>query len=244
VLYVALEGARAGLRARIGALARGLGIDPDSGELDRLAIAYRPRPFNLADLETIKQLAAEAGESRFIVIDVLRQAAKIKENVAEEFMAVRVALEPFLADGRSIALNHHFGKWNDTQSARTPGERMAGSGAMYGALDVGYFITKSESGARRLRVEIDARDFAAPDPLGVVIVGTGSGEHGGFTYRDTATVVLDETAAEGRDLVAELEQLSPTTSGARRRNSPARRTASPPTRTRSARLSKGHPTGS
>jgi hypothetical protein len=84
---------------------------------------------------------------------------------------------------------------------------MAGSGAMYGGLDVGYFITKSESGARRLRVDIDAHDFAAPDPLGVVIVGTGSGEDGGFTYRDTATVILDETATEGRDLVAELEAL-------------------------------------
>ena len=66
---------------------------------------------------------------------------------------------------------------------------MAGTGAMYGALDVGFLITRSESGARRMRVEVEARDFAAPDALGVVIDGTGSGEHGGFTYTDTATLV-------------------------------------------------------
>lgn len=207
VLYVALEGARAGLRARIGALARGLGIDPDSDELDRLTIAYRPRPFDLIDLETAKQLEAEAGDARLVVIDVLRQAARIKENDSADFGLVRDAIEPLLAEGRTVPILHHFGKWNDTQAGRTPGERMAGTGAMFGALDLGFYITKSESGARRLRVDVDARDFATPDPLGVVIAGTGSGEHGGFTYHDTALVVLDETATEGRDLVAELEQL-------------------------------------
>jgi hypothetical protein len=112
-----------------------------------------------------------------------------------------------LAAGRSVALLHHFGKLSETQKERSPGERMAGTGAMYGALDVGFLITRSESGARRLRVEIEARDFAAPDALGIVIGGTGSGAHGGFTYTDTATLALDPTAAAERDLADELETL-------------------------------------
>jgi hypothetical protein len=84
---------------------------------------------------------------------------------------------------------------------------MAGTGAMYGALDVGLLITGSSDGARRLKVEVEARDFAAPEALGVVILGNGSGEHGGFTYADTATLALDASAAEDRDLVLELETL-------------------------------------
>ena len=51
VLYVALEGSRQALRARIGALARGIGLDPDADRaLERLRMLYRPRPFSLADL--------------------------------------------------------------------------------------------------------------------------------------------------------------------------------------------------
>ena len=36
-----------------------------------------------------------------------------------------------------IRLLHHFGKLNDTQKERSPGERIVGTGAMYGALDIG-----------------------------------------------------------------------------------------------------------
>jgi hypothetical protein len=112
-----------------------------------------------------------------------------------------------LAERRSAALLHHFGKLNETQKERSPGERMVGSGAMEGALDVAFYITKSEAGARRLRIEFEARDFATPDMIGVSIVGTGSGEHGGFTYGDTASFVLDPSAAEDRDLAGELDDL-------------------------------------
>jgi hypothetical protein len=209
VLYVALEGSRVGLRARIGALARGLGLDPDGGDLDRLTMLYRPRPFDLADPATGAWLKGEAEgvDAALVVVDVLRAAARFKENVAEDFAAVRDGLEPLLAGGRTVPVLHHFGKLTETQKERSPGERMAGTGAMYGALDVGFLITKSESGARRLRVEIEARDFAAPDALGVVISGTGSGEHGGLTYADTATVEIDPAAAEDRDLAGEIEAL-------------------------------------
>jgi hypothetical protein len=209
VLYVALEGSRTGIRARIGALARGLGIDPDGDGLDRLHILYRPGPFDLVDLSAATWLQEEAARvtAALVIVDVLRAAARFNENTAEDFALVRDAVEPLLAAGRSIVLLHHFGKLTETQKERSPGERMAGTGAMYGALDVGFLITRSESGARRMRVEVEARDFAAPDPLGIVILGTGSGEHGGFTYTDTAIITIDPAAADDRDLPEELEQL-------------------------------------
>jgi hypothetical protein len=208
VLYVALEGSRVGLRARIGALTRGLELDPDGDDLSRLTMLYRPRPFDLADVGTAGWLREEAErlDAALVVVDVLRAAARYEENAAKDFARVRDGLEPLLAADRTVALLHHFGKLTETQKERSPGERMAGTGAMYGALDVGLLITRSESGARRLRVEIEARDFAAPDALGIVIGGTGSGEHGGFIYADAATLQTDETAAEERDLVREVEE--------------------------------------
>lgn len=209
VLYIALEGSRTGLRTRIGALARGLDLDPDSDALDQLHMLYRPRPFDLANAGTGTELQREAERvgAVLVIVDVLRAGARFKENVAEEFAQVRDALAALLDAGRTVGLLHHFGKLSDTQKERSPGERMAGTGAMYGALDVGLLITRSESGARRLRVEVEARDFAAPDALGVVIGGTGTGDHGGFTYTDTATLEIDPSAAEERDLTAELEAL-------------------------------------
>lgn len=207
-LYVALEGSRPAMRARIGCICRGLGVDPDL-DLPYLRMLYRPRPFDLAQLEYATWLEEEvyATGARYVVIDVLRAAARIKETDPGEFLAVRDRLEPLLREGVTVDLLHHFGKVTDTQKERTPGERMSGTGAMYGALDVGFYITRSESGARRLRIELEARDFATPDAIGVVIEGTGSGEHGGFRYADTATFRLDAGAAEERDLVSEIEEL-------------------------------------
>jgi AAA domain len=208
-LYVALEGSRSALRARTGSLARGMGLNPDAGDLSRLAFLYRPRPFDLARPDSAEWLLEQQQElgSQFVVIDVLRAAARFRENVAEDFAVVRDAFEPMLAAGVTIAVLHHFGKLTDTQRDRSPGERMAGTGAMYGALDVGFLITQSTEGARRLRVDIDARDFAAPEALGIVLHGTGTAEHGGFRYDDVATFELDAGAAMERDLVHELEQL-------------------------------------
>ena len=93
VFYVALEGSRVGLRARIGALTRGLGLDPDSDALDRLHMLYRPRPFDLvdgsadSDFATAAALIAAASdvEAALVIIDVLRAAARFKENEQAEF---------------------------------------------------------------------------------------------------------------------------------------------------------------
>lgn len=207
-LYVALEGSRSAIRARIGCICRGLEIDPDL-DLPYLHMLYRPRPFDLAELAQATWLHDEvfAIGARYVVIDVLRQAARIKEQDPADFAKVRDSLEPLIVEGITVDLLHHFGKLNETQEKRTPGERMSGSGAMYGALDVGFYITRSENGARRLRLELEARDFATPEAIGVVLEGNGTGEHGGFRYTDTATFRLDASAADEVDLVFELEEL-------------------------------------
>jgi hypothetical protein len=193
VLYAALEGSATGLRARIGALSRGLELDPDGDDLARLHVLYRPRPFNLADLADATWLADESDQldARLVVVDVLRAAARFQENSAEDFARIRAGLDPLLAAGRTVLLLHHFGKASDTLRERSPGERMAGTGAMYGALDVGYLIAQSSDGATRMRVDVEARDFAAPDALAIQLTGNGSGPHGGFTYTDTVTVRPD-----------------------------------------------------
>jgi hypothetical protein len=189
VLYLALEGNRSALRTRIGSLCRGLSVDPDpaAGALDNLIFSYRPRSLNLADPAWAEALTAEVAENdvELVIVDVLRNAARIKEQDASEFADLRQLLEPTLALS-SVALLHHFIKLSEISKERTPAERMSGSGAMYGALDIGMFITGSEQNGRKLRVEFDGRDIAMPEPISVFLEGLGHGPNEGFTYDDNA----------------------------------------------------------
>jgi hypothetical protein len=209
VLYVALEGHRAALRSRVGAISRGLGLDPDGADLDRLSWSYKPRGINIADAEWARALrrAAEQLGAKLIVVDVLRAAARMKENPSEEFLMLRHNLLPVMHDGCSVALLHHFGKLTEITKERSPGERMSGSGAMYGAMDIGLFITGSENGAKNLRLEIESRDLATPERLGVHLRGEGTGEHGGWTYNDRLTFDCDDDTPDERDLKAPAEEI-------------------------------------
>jgi len=71
VLYVALRGSAAGLRARISAGARVIGLDPDSDDLDGLHIIHKPDPFDLSDTRTVEWLREEAESvgAGLIVVD-------------------------------------------------------------------------------------------------------------------------------------------------------------------------------
>lgn len=210
VLYVALEGHRAAIRSRVGAIAHGLNLNPDpGGDLDNIIWAYKPRDINISDPEWVTALrqAADDHDVALIIVDVLRAAARLKENSNDEFSILRANLEPALADGRSIALLHHFGKLTEITKDRSPGERMSGAGAMYGAMDLGIFITSSENGAKNLRIEIESRDIATPDRLGVHLRGEGTGEHGGWTYHDRLTIDCDDDTPDERDVKAPAEEI-------------------------------------
>jgi RecA-family ATPase len=98
VLYVALEGHRAALRSRVGALTHGLGLNPDTS-LERLQWSYKPRGINIADPEWAAALGRAAGRqigAKLIIVDVLRAAARMKENPTDEFLALRHNLLPIL----------------------------------------------------------------------------------------------------------------------------------------------------
>lgn len=208
VLYVALEGHRAALRTRVGAITHGLGLKPDE-HLERLHWSYKPRGINIADPEWAKALGRAAAliGAKLIIVDVLRAAARMKENPSDEFLMLRHNLLPILHDGCSIALLHHFGKLTEITKERSPGERMSGSGAMYGAMDIGLFITGSENGAKNLRLEIESRDLATPEKLAIHLRGEGHGEHGGYTYDDRATFDCDDDVPDERDLKAPAEEI-------------------------------------
>ena len=210
VVYLALEGHRAAIRGRIGCLARGLGVDPypEHGELANLHIIYKPRGLNLADpawVRTIRDTIQHVG-AKLLIVDVLRAAAVVKENSNDEFRDLLRVLQP-LQETTAIAMLHHFGKLTEISRDRSPGERMAGAGAMYGAFDVGVFITASEDGGRTLRLEFETRDLANPDTVGIHLAGDPNGRNGGFIYTDAATWQIQE-APDGADVKAPAHEIA------------------------------------
>jgi hypothetical protein len=196
VLYVGLEGMRHAIRARIGCLARGLGIDPDSDELDLLHILYKPRGFDLASermAEWVCENAAAIG-ARLVTFDTMRSAAQVRESAegAQDFAKLLRHLNPLTTSGVSVEFLHHYVKLTETRQQRAAADRMSGTGALRGHLDLGMFITKYEPAERRMRIEFELRDGAALDPVGVRIEGEGTGPNGGFTYADSARFVADD----------------------------------------------------
>jgi hypothetical protein len=63
---------------------------------------------------------------------------------------------------------------------------------MFGALDVGIFITGTDDRGRKMRLDFATRDIAVPDPIGIHLIGEGTGTNGSLTYDDTATIVISD----------------------------------------------------
>ena len=133
---------------------------------------YRPRPFDLVDgkanddfvTATALGKATHDVGARLVIVDVLRAAARFKENEQSEFARVRDAIEPLLAAGRTVLLLHHFGKLSDTQQQRSPGERMAGHWGDVRRTRRRLPVSRgSESGARRLQAS-RSRRATSPHP--------------------------------------------------------------------------------
>lgn len=191
VILLALEGHKAAIRGRIGALTRGRKLDPGThaADLANLHVLYKPAGINLTDAGWTRAIhdLARSVDARLIVVDVLRAAAVLKENSNDEFRDLVRTLQPITTSGCAIALLHHFSKLTEVSKERTAGERMAGAGAMYGAFDVGVFIVNSETGARFLELEFETRDLVSPPKTKVFLEGRTSGPNGGFTFNDAAT---------------------------------------------------------
>jgi hypothetical protein len=177
-------------------IARGVGVDPDSTELDQLHLIYKPRGLDLNDAAWVRMLCDHIGEtgSRVVIVDTLRAAATIRESNegAKDFAALLRALSPVIGDHVSVAFLHHFTKLNETRQQRAPGDRMSGTGALRGHYDLGIFITRADMTERRMRVEVELRDGISPEPFGVRITGATSGQYGGFSYSDAARLEQDD----------------------------------------------------
>lgn len=218
VLYLALEGHRAALTHRVACMARGVGLNPDE-EIPNFHLAYKPRSINLADPKWAEHITQRADElnAQLVIVDVLRAAAVMKENSNDDFAALIANLASVFDGVRSLAFLHHFTKLSETSKEREPGERMAGGGAKFGALDVAIYITGSENNARNLRVEFDSRDIASPSGLGLVLNGKGSGQNGGFNYHDKAWWTIadapdeDDVQAPAEDILEWLKENGPAT---------------------------------
>jgi hypothetical protein len=200
ILYLALEGNRKALLDRFGSLCRGSNLDPESEQLEENFMwSYRPPGINLSDQAWAADLAQTVNEENveLVIVDVLRNAARMKENDASEFAALRMNLESTLRVA-SVGILHHFVKLSETSKERTPAERMSGTGAIYGALDVGMFITGTDDRDRKIRIEFEGRDIAMPDPTWARLEGVGSGSNQGFVYEDKAwwSGDIDEVAME------------------------------------------------
>jgi len=202
VVYVALEGSPGGLRARIGAIARGMGVNPDSDELRRaLHLAYKPRGLNLSDPAWAQRLTTdvEAHQAGLVIVDVLRRAATIRESGdgVGDFAGLLRNLEPLQDHGRSLVFCHHFRKDGKNDDEVATGQRMAGTGSLHGHYDAALYITSYQQHDRQMRVEVDGRDFTPPRPFRVAIQGATSGPYG-YVYEDAAELTI--TGAPTRKL--------------------------------------------
>jgi hypothetical protein len=210
VVYVALEGMRANLRARIGVLSRGAALDPDGADLELLHLLYKPRAqVDLRDAESTHELLAEmlALGPALAVFDVLRKAATVRESNegVSDFRQVLANIQPLLDAGSAVLFPHHNAKVTSESEKRDAGERMSGSGSLYGSADFGMFITRYDRASRMMVVELVSRDEADLGKLTVRLVGQGSSQHGGFTYHDRCVVTAtsehdaDEQRAEDQE---------------------------------------------
>lgn len=197
VMYIALEGSRPAMRARFGAVARGMNLDPDSDELNaNLHIRYRAPGINLASAEWSTRLIRTARHlnAGLIIVDVLRKAApQLRESGdgATDFAQLIANLEPLAAEGCGIEFLHHFVKRNESNKGRSIGEMLSGSGALFGHADSILGVTaleKNKSLISKLSVGMDGRDEATPEPFSIAFEGEARGKFGGWEYRDTLRI--------------------------------------------------------
>ena len=194
VLYVAMEGHRTGLRIRVGAMARGLGLDPDHG-LARLHFVYKPRGLNLLDVKWAAALIEGAQKlgAVLVVLDVLRASAKIRETGEgkDDLRRLVEHLAPLTDDGVTVAPLHHFKKWSRDNSDAPIEERLSGSGDVWGIADAGLFIT-TPARANPMNVVHAARDMPNVPPFSVTRSGEASGPYGGYTYLDAVRLEVGD----------------------------------------------------
>ena len=141
-------------------------------------------------IEKIREACDDPG---LVVLDVLRKAASIRESNegAGDFSDVLENLSPLLEQGLAVMLGHHFAKVTDITKKRDAGDRMTGSGALYGYADYALFIVSADRDKRAYDIEFVTRNSAQVPDMKAQLVGHGSARYGGFRYTDTARLTVD-----------------------------------------------------
>jgi hypothetical protein len=200
VHYAALEGSDAALRHRVGALARGMDMDPDTDERigDQLHVAYKPRGFNLSHPEAAKVYCEDVLRTgaRLAIVDTARAGARIREdgNGVEDLQAVQHHLQPLTREGIAVLLLHHVRKLKSDAGWAPPLERLSGSGAWGAVAEVGVVLEPAaNSDWRRVKCSVDGRDVPSLPRLTISYDGEGSGPEGRIGYDDALTVHVTDT---------------------------------------------------
>lgn len=216
VLYLAMEGSRHALRDRFQVVARGMGVDLGGIPIH---VAYKPRGLNLSDPGWAAKLtaAADAIDAGLVIVDVLRRSTSIRESGdgAGDFAGLLRNLQGLELQGRALMLLHHFVKSSEGTRDRRPGELMAGSGALEGALDYALYISRADVSDRQgitshaLTVEHQARDIRSVPAFVAVLSGAASGRDGTWRTHDTVTCIADSTrpTTEVDVLIEQLREL-------------------------------------
>jgi hypothetical protein len=201
VHYLALEGSGTALRHRIGALARGMSVDPDSDALDGLTIAYQA-PVQLSDPASAATYCAEvlASGAAVAIIDTARRATRIRESGegVGDLARLRENLEPLLRAGVMVILLHHARKVAQGNGTWTPPlERLSGSGDWGGLCEVGLILDRKKgTDWRDCELAIDGRDITTQPRLRVYYDGAGSGKEGHVRYDDALAAACIEVSAD------------------------------------------------
>lgn len=203
VLHFALEGNRSAMRTRIGAIARSHRVNPDDpAALVGLNLSYKPTGLDLMDASWASDVAegVTGASATMVVVDVLRAAAPgLREDGqgSTDFAIIRSHLQPILAAGVTVVILHHNAKLTDQNKGRAPGDKMAGSGALFGAADLVISLRSKDKLA--MRCDLQGRDLATPDSFGVYLMGAPSGEWGGFRYADELRVEYSDSIPIGTE---------------------------------------------
>jgi hypothetical protein len=162
VLYIASEGSREGVIARLKSMALGMGLEPEDA-VAGIDFIWR-RGFSLGDEAALEALAQLAAEYRLVVIDVLAGTWDGREDSNEDAGRLMRSLAPITAQGCTVAIVHHFGKLNDATAMRRPGQRLRGASAFHGAVDSGIYLERGKNDTRTT-VTIELKDGAPVDPF-------------------------------------------------------------------------------
>lgn len=162
VLYIATEGIHADSRDRIRALALGKGIEtPD--DIPNMDFIWRQN-VQLDETDFTDLMDRVGSNYVLIIVDVLADAWSGEENQAVAVSDLMKRIRSFIGQsGPTFLLLHHTVKPSQENGTRRAGFNVRGSGAFYGAIDDGIYLTPTEDRCRS-KVKLETRAGAPGDP--------------------------------------------------------------------------------